>query len=148
MFSHLKIKKVEMNINLLDKSNYLKGLFITARKDKQLTETEKSILKKLSQKLGFANDFYEETISGLLANKYIPDDPIKFNDSEVAKSFLGDALKLIYSDGCISDVEINWLKETAEVNNIDISWFEEQHKKIKEIPAQKIASEFSLYSII
>jgi len=137
-----------MNINLLDKSNYLKGLFITARKDKQLTDTEKSILKKLSQKLGFANDFYEETISGLLANKYIPDDPIKFADKNIAESFVGDALKLIYADGCISDAEIDWIKETAAINDLNSDWFELQHNQIKQTPIQKIQSEFALFSII
>lgn len=137
-----------MNINLLDKSNYLKGLFITARKDKQLTEIEKNILKNLSQKLGFANDFYEETISGLMSNKYIPDDPIKFTNEDVAKSFIGDALKFIYSDGIVSEVEINWLKDTAAINDLDGSWFDEQHRKTKEIPVQNITSEFSLFTII
>ena len=37
-----------MEISIIDKSNYLKGLLITARKDNQLTETEKKILKDLT----------------------------------------------------------------------------------------------------
>ena len=51
-----------MNIPIIDRSNYLKGLFITAKLDKELTDKEKDILKKISDKLGFASDFFQETI--------------------------------------------------------------------------------------
>jgi len=43
---------MEMNIPVLDRSNYLKGLFITAKLDKELSQKEKEILKKISDKLG------------------------------------------------------------------------------------------------
>ena len=55
-----------MNIPLIDRSNYLKGLFITAKLDKELSQKEKDILKKISDKLGFASDFYDETIRSLI----------------------------------------------------------------------------------
>mgnify|MGYP000430034308 FL=1 len=67
-----------MEIPQIDRSNYLKGLLITARKDNQLNETEISIIKKFSSRLGFSSDFFEETISHLLGNKYITEEPIKF----------------------------------------------------------------------
>ena len=68
-----------MDFPLIDRSNYLKGLLITARKDKQLTETETIMIKKLASRLGFSSDFFEETISNLLENKYITEEPIKFS---------------------------------------------------------------------
>ncbi len=60
-----------MNIPVLDRSNYLKGLLITAKLDKSLTDKEKEIIKGISDKLGFATDFYNETIRSLLSNQYI-----------------------------------------------------------------------------
>jgi hypothetical protein len=57
-----------MNIPLIDRSNYLKGLFITAKLDKELSQAEKDILKKISDKLGFASDFFQETTRSLLSN--------------------------------------------------------------------------------
>ena len=43
----LNIKGLLMQIPVIDRSNYLKGLLITARKDKQLTESEKEIIKEI-----------------------------------------------------------------------------------------------------
>ena len=60
-----------MNIPVIDKSNYLKGLLITARKDKILAESEKKIIRKIGERLGFSSDFYEETLNNLLRNKYL-----------------------------------------------------------------------------
>ena len=83
-----------MNIPLIDRSNYLKGLFITAKLDKELSQKEKDILKKISDKLGFASDFYNETVRSLLNNKYLSDEPITFSNQDIASSFLSDAIKL------------------------------------------------------
>ena len=46
-----------MDIPQIDRSNYLKGLLITAKVDKQLTDPEKKIIKEFSDKLGFSSDF-------------------------------------------------------------------------------------------
>jgi len=82
-----------MNIPIIDRSNYLKGLFITAKIDKELTGKEKDILKKISDKLGFASDFFHETIRSLLTNKYIIEEPIVFSNLEIAQSFIKDAVQ-------------------------------------------------------
>lgn len=137
-----------MSIPLLDRSNYLKGLFITAKLDHQLSEKEKEILKKLSDKLGFAKDFYNETIRGLLSNKYLSEDPIKFSDQAIAKSFISDAIKLAYADGRVTENEIEWLKKTARINLIGEDYLK------KEIMLNQGSSkiltnfEFALFSII
>ena len=111
-----------MNIPQIDRSNYLKGLLITAKVDKKLTDTEKKIIKKFSDKLGFSSDFYEETINNLLGNEYINEDPIVFSNTKIAKSFIQDGLNLALIDDELSDVEMNWLVATAKVNSIDENW--------------------------
>jgi uncharacterized tellurite resistance protein B-like protein len=137
-----------MNIPLLDRSNYLKGLFITAKLDKQLNDKEKEILKKISDKLGFAPDFYEETIRGLLSNKYLKEDPIVFTDKEIAKSFIKDALKLAYSDSRVTESEIDWLKKTAIQNSLDENLINEEIKANQLTPKFLSNFEFALFSII
>jgi len=137
-----------MEIPVIDKSNYLKGLLITAKKDNQLAESEKKIIKEISVKLGFANDFYEDIIKNLLNNKYITDEPIIFSNKKIAESFLEDGLRLAFSDNKISDNEINWLKATAGVNKISESWFEEKLTIHKNSPGHLMNSDFALYSII
>jgi hypothetical protein len=137
-----------MEITVIDKSNYLKGLLITARKDNQLAESEKKIIKEISVKLGFASDFYEDIIKSLLNNKYIKDDPIIFSDKKIAESFIDDGLRLAFSDNKVSDNEINWLRATAKANGISKKWFEEKLRVHKSSPGHPLNSDFALYSII
>jgi len=137
-----------MNIPLIDRSNYLKGLFITAKLDRQLTEKEKEILKKISDKLGFAKDFYDETIRGLLSNKYIVEDPIIFSNKTIAESFIRDAVKLVYADGMVSNIEIDWLKETASANRINEDFIKNEIKLNENSPKLLLNSDMALFSII
>lgn len=107
----------------LDKSSYLKGLLILARKSKCLVDGEKSIIRDVAKRFSFSNDFYEESIKNLLDNKYILDNPIKFSTKNIAIDFLSEGLKLGFSDNVLDDEEINWLKLICFENGIEIEWF-------------------------
>ncbi|MDZ7624978.1 MAG: hypothetical protein U5J96_11140 [Ignavibacteriaceae bacterium] len=137
-----------MEIPQLDRSSYLKGLLITARKDNQLSESEISIVKNIATRLGFSSDFFEETISNLLHNKYITEEPIIFSDKSIAISFIEDGLKLALSDDKISDDETNWLKETASKNDIDEEWVNKKMKEIQSKPHLLGKMDFALFSLI
>ncbi|MBK7500775.1 MAG: TerB family tellurite resistance protein [Ignavibacteriales bacterium] len=137
-----------MNIPIIDRSNYLKGLFITAKLDKELTEKEKDILKKISDKLGFATDFFHETVRSLLINKYIIEEPIVFSHLEIAQSFIKDAVKLACVNGVVTDAEIDWLKKTADINKINSNFVEKEFKSFRDTPRSLIGSDLALYSII
>lgn len=137
-----------MEIPQLDRSSYLKGLLITARKDNQLNETEISIIKKISTRLGFSTDFFNETITNLLDNRYITEEPIKFSTQEIAKSFIEDGLKLALSDDNITEDETKWLKATAKENGIDEIWVDKKIQENKSKPHLLSKTEFSLFSII
>jgi len=137
-----------MNIPIIDRSNYLKGLFITAKLDKELTTKEKDILKKFSDKLGFASDFFDETVRSLLTNKYIFEEPIIFSDQKIANSFLRDAVKLACVNDLITEAEINFLNDTAAANNINKEFVEKELKSYKDSPNYFIGKDFALFSII
>jgi hypothetical protein len=137
-----------LDIPQLDRSSYLKGLLITARKDNQLTESEISIIKKFATRLGFSSDFFEETISHLLENKYITEDPVKFSEKNIAKSFIEDGLTLAISDNVIGDDELSWLKATAKVNGIDEDWVSKKMKEIQSKPHLIGKTDFALFSLI
>jgi|SRR5690554_2568452 len=136
-----------MSIPFIDKSNYLKGLLIIARKDKKLADSEKKIISGIAESLGFAKDFYEEVLHNLLANKYIDEQPLKFSDKKIAESFVLDGLRLIYSDEYVEANEIDWLRKVAEENSIDEKWFNERLTSFKNnVKAAK--TDFALLSII
>jgi hypothetical protein len=137
-----------VEIPQIDRSNYLKGLLITARKDNQLNNAEISIIKKLSKSLGFSSDFFEETISNLLENKYITDEPIKFSNQNIARSFIEDGLRLALSDQVVTKSEIGWLKQTAMLNNIDDIWFNKKMEELRTKMHRIGKPDFALLSII
>ena len=137
-----------MNIPVIDKSNYLKGLLITARKDKKLAESEKKIIREIAERLGFSSDFYEETLRNLLANKYIVENPVIFSDIKIAQSFITDALMLAFSDNKSPLMEIDWLRKTAIDNSISLKWFEEKVQNCKISPGNLVMNDFALLSII
>ena len=137
-----------MNIPVIDKSNYLKGLLVTARKDKKLAESEKKIIREIANRLGFSSDFYEETLRNLLANKYLIEDPVKFSDIKIAESFIADALMLAFSDNKTPTLEIEWLKKTAIENDLSLKWFEEKIQLCKISPGNFVMNDFALLSII
>jgi len=137
-----------LEIPLLDRSSYLKGLLITARKDNKLVESEIEIIKNFASRLGFSSDFFEETIKNLLENKYITDEPIKFSARSIAKSFIEDGLKLAISENEIGMEEISWLIETAKVNGIEEDWVNKKIADIKSKPYLIGSTEFALFSLI
>jgi len=137
-----------LEIPQLDRSSYLKGLLITARKDNKLAESEIEIIKKFASQLGFSSDFFEETIKNLLENKYITDEPIKFSERSIAKSFIEDGLKLALSDNEIGKEEIGWLLETAKANGIEEEWVNKKMTDIKSKPHLISTTEFALFSLI
>jgi hypothetical protein len=137
-----------IDISVLDKSKYLKGLLVIAKKDNQLNEPEKKFIRGIAKKLGFASDFYEDTLKSLLANKYITEDPIEFSDLKIAQSFITDGLRLAFSDESVTENELLWLKETAKANGLDENWFNERIKLYKETPSKSSISEYALYSFI
>ncbi|RPI73354.1 MAG: hypothetical protein EHM47_06270 [Ignavibacteriales bacterium] len=136
-----------MLIPILDKSKYLKGLLIIARKDKKLAESERKIITGVAENLGFAKDFYEEVLHSLLANKYIDEESIKFSDVKIAESFIIDGLQLAYSDN-IQLNEIEWLRKTAAENGISEKWFSEKLSAVQKNHNGSFQKDFALLSII
>ena len=137
-----------MEILTQDKSSYLKGLLIIAKKDSVLAESEEIIIRQLAKRLGFSESFYEETLQSLLSNEYLGEDPLKFSDEKLSHSFIIDGLMLAYSDNDLDEREIDWLRQTAKLNNINVKWFEDKDKEVQRNSIAGVKTEFALYSII
>ena len=137
-----------MEILAQDKSSYLKGLLIIAKKDNALAESEESIIRQLAKRLGFSESFYEETLQNLLSNDYLSENPLKFSDEKLSHSFIKDGLMLAYSDNVLDEREIDWLRQTADVNNINILWFEDKVREVQSKSVAGLITKFALDSII
>jgi uncharacterized tellurite resistance protein B-like protein len=137
-----------MEITAQDKSNYLKGLLIIAKKDNVLAEAEEIIIRQLAKRLGFSVSFYEEILQSLLSNDYLSEEPLKFCNERLSHSFITDGLMLAYSDNFLDKSEIDWLRQTAELNSIDLKWFENKIEEIQSKESSGAITEFALDSII
>jgi len=137
-----------MEILAQDKSSYLKGLLIIAKKDNVLAESEESIIRQLAKRLGFSESFYEATLQGLLSNDYLSEDPLKFSEEKISHSFITDGLMLAYSDNVLDEREKDWLRQTAEVNSINLKWFEDKAKEVQRQSGAGAITGFALDSII
>lgn len=137
-----------MSIPVQDKSSYLKGLLIIAKRDKKLSGSEEEILINIAKKLGFSTDFYEYTIQNLLTNEYLSEEPVQFSEMKIARSFVIDGLRLANSDDHLHDEEVNWLRQTALHNNLDSEWFDEKLNELKSKRTDLLKTEFALLSLI
>jgi hypothetical protein len=137
-----------MSIALVDKSSYLRGLLILARKDNHISKIQKTIILNAGKQLGFSSEFCEENLNTLLYNQCLCEDPVKFNSYAVAKSFIADGLKLTCSGKSIIDAELSWLRQAAEINSVDLKWFNEQVKKFSYLINTDVPTQLTLYSII
>ena len=137
-----------MNIALVDKSSYLRGLLILARKDNNISKIQKTIILKAGKQLGFSSEFCEEILNTLLYNESLCKEPIKFNSCAVAQSFVADGLKLTSSGKSIMDEELEWLWKAAEINSVDLKWFNEQVKNYSCIINTHVPTQLTLHSII
>lgn len=131
-----------------DKSSYLKGLLILAKRDNVLTESEEQIIIDIARRLGFSSDFYEYTLKNLISNDYLTEEPVQFSDKRVAISFIVDGIRLANSDSHPDEREISWLRDTLNKNKLNIEWFNKRLEDDKYKPMHSPSNEFAIYTII
>ncbi len=126
-----------MRINVLDASNYFKGLLLLIRKDKRITQPEVELLKRIGKALGFEKEFCDNAISEVLENPHIVDTPPVFSTKALAAKFIQDGLVVAFSDKVVHPLEEEWLRSAAEMNGLDMKWFssevEEAHRRKGEV---------------
>ena len=137
-----------MNIPLIDKSNYLRGLLILAKKENNISQIEKDTIYKVGIRLGFSSAFCKEIIKTLLQNECLCDDPIKFVNYNVAQSFILDGLTISTTGKLISATQLIWLKNLALINGIHMGWFRDELLKCNDNKDHLTSKQLNIYSII
>ncbi len=109
--------------NATDKSNYFKGLLVLVGKDKDITQNERELIKKIGNILGFNHNFVDKAINNFLKNKYIIEDPPIFSNYDLAEIFIKDGIRVALVDKVLNLDQITWLSNTALKNNLSKQWF-------------------------
>lgn len=108
-----------ITMTLQDRSAYLKGLVLLARKDHKVALAEAELVAKIGTILGFHKGFSADAVNEVLGNRYIVDEPPVFSQTDVAGCFLLDGLTLSSCDDEVHVREFLWLRSVAAANNID-----------------------------
>ncbi len=108
-----------MEISLIDRSLYFKGLLLLIRKDREIHEKEKILMLRIGAIMGFEKKFCRNAIREIMDNKNISDLPPHFSSPEMARCFIHDGIIISLADKEIHDAEISWLKEVAQINGIE-----------------------------
>ncbi|MGE5498349.1 MAG: hypothetical protein ACM3Q2_09775 [Syntrophothermus sp.] len=101
-----------------DDSRYFRGLLTLAAIDQNITEREKEFIISIGKKLGFEREFCNESLNGMLYNKYIDRSVPVFSDATLSQNFLQDCYRLALIDKKLDLKEIEWLNNVATKNNI------------------------------
>lgn len=117
-----------MKINVVDGSNYFRGLLLLIRKDRKIAEPEVRLMERIGKALGFGKEFYDNAIHDILENEYIEDAPPMFSSEELAVRFIKDGLSLSISDNDFDPSEEEWLRMTAVKNGLGMDWFTEERR--------------------
>ena len=120
-----------MRINVLDASNYFKGLLLLIRKDRKVTQVEIDLMRRFGKALGFEKEFCDNAIEEILDNKFIVDEPPTFSVQGLAPKFIKDGLMMAFSDGEAHPTEEEWLRSVVEKNSIDMNFFEAELQQAK-----------------
>lgn len=112
-----------MKIPLMDGVNYLKGLLLLIRKDRQITDGEIRLMTRIGKALGFERKFCDDAIHEILENKHIVDEPPEFSTKRLAVKFIKDGLALALCDKGVHPSEEAWLRSTAAKNGLRSAWF-------------------------
>ncbi|MFH0733275.1 MAG: hypothetical protein V1773_03405 [bacterium] len=137
-----------IKLDIIDKSNYFRGILLLIRKDFHISSPERDFVFRIGKTLGFDREFIDDSIKDLMYNEYIEDNPPKFSDPEIAKSFIIDGLKVVSTDTVVDPNEISFLNKTAENNSLPDIWFKETLKSDYRIPYNKTGMENVNFEVV
>ncbi len=119
----LESERYVTTITVREGSEYFRGLLLLISKDRRISEPEIVLMKRIGKALGLERNFCDNAIREILENDFILNEPFEFSTKELAKKFIKDGLMLAGSDNDIHAFEEEWLKSTAEKNDLDVEWF-------------------------
>jgi hypothetical protein len=129
---HISSEHKELQISgILDKSNYLRGLLILIKKDKNVWDHEMELFFEEGNSLGFEKNFCENSLNNLMLNINIDSNPPIFFDKEIAKKLLMKGIQIINTDLKIHPEKLAFLEAVARNNGVLEEWQTDLIKQLK-----------------
>jgi hypothetical protein len=112
-----------MTLNLLDRSNYLRGTILLNKKYEEISSKRYSMIEELGGILGFNKKFIDNSLNNFTDNKFVSKEPPKFSNVVFAEAFLRDSIKIALADNDLQLEELQWLWKVASFNSLSKQWF-------------------------
>ncbi|MBN2242660.1 MAG: TerB family tellurite resistance protein [Acidobacteria bacterium] len=119
-----------MKASFMDRGKYYRGLLVLIGRDRVVDPREHALVLQFGKILDFDERFCEAAIADLLDNEHINEEPILFDQSEIAECFLRDAFRLALADNRIHSNELSWLKTVARSNKLTEAWLEAEYRRL------------------
>jgi DnaJ-domain-containing protein 1 len=132
--------KKKTKITLTDRSIYFKGLLLLVCNDGEVHEKERAMMLRVGKMLDFEQRFCEKTIAKALGNSLINAELPKFSNTDVAKCFIRDGVRMSLADGHFHAKENDFLKRVAIHHGLEEVWFEQAVKSITDQMASSLIS--------
>jgi len=132
--------KKKTKMTLVERSMYFKGLLLLVCNDGVIHEKERAMMMRVGGLLDFEQRFCEKTIAKALGNNLINTELPKFSNSDVAKCFIRDGIRLALADGHFHAKENDFLKMVAVHHGLKEVWFEQAVKTIVDQTASALIS--------
>lgn len=107
---------------IMDKSNYLRGLLLLIRMDKNVWDHENDFFMQEAEALGFDKEFSRNALRDLIINKYIETAPPRFFDKRFAVRFIMRGMQMLNNNLRIHPSEIGFLINVARENGLSDKW--------------------------
>ncbi len=107
---------------VMDRSNYLRGLLLLIKMDRNVWDHENFIFLDEAESLGFDKEFSMNALRELIINKYIDPSPPVFFDKKFAARLIIRGMYMINQNYKIHPEEIKFLISTARANNLSDKW--------------------------
>lgn len=102
-----------------DRSEFLRGFLILIRKDNLIDDIEKKMALIIGHNFGFEQKFCEDSVNSILDNPYVSEAPPVFSNKIIARHFISETFRILIQIHELQMNEINWLRQTAEVNELE-----------------------------
>lgn len=103
-----------------DRSEFLRGFAIIIRKNNCVNTDEKTMFSIIGKYFGFEEEFCKESFEHITTNKYISEEPAVFSTLSAAEFFINDVAKIMQHTNLITDAAKEWMRKTAEANQVHI----------------------------
>ncbi len=133
-----------MDVSQVDRGKYYRGLLVLTGRDLDIDPRERELMLHFGKILNFDTRFCEDAINDVLHNKYLPSEPVVFDNRETAECFLHDAIRLALIDDKMHRKELAWLQAVARANGLQVAWLDAEISRFRDskgVPAKSFEIE-------